>query len=766
MQRRAIATLVLLAAAGCAGDEADIPRKFERLELALATARTERPARKRLARLVPTREITPWKVSPSQPRWSEYEHDELEGSLAIPGNVARTLEIPLPARPPGDAGATEPNQIEVAMRLHGRSTMTVSLWRGEERVVSRSLPVAQSAEVTWNVANLGTIPSGDGPCDRLTLELRARGGTWIVHAVDLIQAEPAAGLPAVEDGPELAFVGGEGRRAVALETDRPQRTTFEAEAHNRLSFAIGPTDPRAAAGSRVQVRLWPARKNGKAKGPGRGPSLERDFKLRARAWQQASIDLAELEAGGVIESGGVHALVAEFQLINNRGEASACLLEEPVLSDGRATSSGSGAAAETVLLITSDTHRADHLGSAGLVPVETPVLDELAERGVSFERCWAPTNVTLPSHTALLTGTHPRDTGVLDNLGRLPEDLPRLAERFRDAGYRTFAVASTSHLDHRRARIGVGFDRIAESQVSDRRATDSIQILENWLADVPDQQVFVWLHLFDPHMPYEPPGTPPADAPRTDDEQRGLYRGEIAYMDGELRRILDRERMRAGIVAFTADHGESLGAHGVFFHHLELYPDTLHIPLILSWPQASEQPQRRVPTLVDSVDLGRTLLDLAGLGSAAFPGRNLLDPLLAESESQPRYYIASGASSAAVVAAQRLFVLHLIDHRTPGRRGRSFVRHQVELYDLESDPECEVDLVLERKDEVRKLKALLIAWLAEGRSPAQVDDAPIAAERLRDLEALGYAGMTGGVSDDRLSVPEDCDCAQCESHAE
>ena len=132
----------------------------------------------------------------------------------------------------------------------------------------------------------------------------------------------------------------------------------------------------------------------------------------------------------------------------------------------------------------------------------TPTLDRLAARGVLFEDCVSSANVTLPSHAALMTGTSPRDTGVVNNADFLGDDPVTLAERFRDAGWVTYAAVSAGGLLDDRSGLGQGFDRMAESGWRSLSARDRVPLLEDWLDEATEKPIFVWLHVFDAHAPY------------------------------------------------------------------------------------------------------------------------------------------------------------------------------------------------------------------------------------------------------------------------
>ncbi|MGK0483728.1 MAG: arylsulfatase A-like enzyme, partial [Planctomycetota bacterium] len=241
--------------------------------------------------------------------------------------------------------------------------------------------------------------------------------------------------------------------------------------------------------------------------------------------------------------------------------------------------------------------------------------------------------------------------GNYSSLGADPDVGPlTLADAFAAQGYRTVAVLSSSHLAHEYSGRGRGFDVVVRPAGSKARADESLQsVLAELEGGLP---TFVWLHLFDAHAPYLPPGEfdrryYPKDKnsfdpllPEIDLEggrmpmwlhalrdhafARSQYRAEIAYLDAQIAGLLAHPRVDAGIIAFTSDHGEVFARNGVFYEHKGLTPDTLRVPLIVRAP-GLDGAGRRVTSHVRQMDLGRTLLNLAGHTSVEYPGLDLLD---------------------------------------------------------------------------------------------------------------------------------------------
>ncbi|HSL18185.1 MAG TPA: tetratricopeptide repeat protein [Methylomirabilota bacterium] len=391
------------------------------------------------------------------------------------------------------------------------------------------------------------------------------------------------------------------------------------------------------------------------------------------------------------------------------------------------------------LLITLDTTRPDRLEPYGAVDVETPALAALARDGVVFDHAVATTPVTAPSHASLLTGLYPPRHGVHNNsTHHLGEGALTLAERLAGAGYRTAAFVSTVILDHRYG-LGQGFqvydDDIRSATPSgvqrrmtvDRPADATTDRALDWLDGLDGgAPFFLWVHYYDPHIPYAPP-------PPFDERYSGRpYDGEVAFMDSQIGRLLEHPAVAAGrvVVAAVADHGESLGEHGERTHGLLVYDSTLRVPFILRLPGGPRG--LRVSAPVSLVDLAPTFAELAALPPEVDPpdGRSLL-PLLnagAPGDASDRMVFAESqvpflAYGWSPLRSVRRGWLKLIDAPT------------VELYDLAGDPGELDNLAPRRPAEVARLAAELEAWEAAGGAASTLEVDP---ETARELRALGY----------------------------
>ncbi len=283
--------------------------------------------------------------------------------------------------------------------------------------------------------------------------------------------------------------------------------------------------------------------------------------------------------------------------------------------------------ARSLVLITIDTLRADHLGAYGYARAQTPALDGLARTGVRFDRAYAAAPITLPSHATLLTGRYPPGHGARDN-GMAMSPVPTLATELKAKGFKTAAFVAAFPLDHQFG-LNKGFDvysdrlgRDASGKLANERpASQVVDEAIAWLRstnaeprttnDQPSR-FFLWLHLFEPHAPYADAsaGRPVLDR----------YDQEIAAADREVGRLLNALGARADtLVIATSDHGEAFGEHGEYAHSIFVYDTTLHVPLIVNGPG--------VPTTVVTEPV--TLADLAPTASrllgASIPDANGID---------------------------------------------------------------------------------------------------------------------------------------------
>lgn len=251
-------------------------------------------------------------------------------------------------------------------------------------------------------------------------------------------------------------------------------------------------------------------------------------------------------------------------------------------------------AQSNVILITIDTLRADALSCYNIHGVPTPNIDALAKEGTIFEEVILPVPITLPSHCSIMTGTYPSYHTVHHNsLFKLPDSALTLAEVLKNNGYQTAAFIGAFPLASV-FNINQGFDTYDEHFngkpqqneyfFAERRAEDVINSATKWLQSPKSKPWFLWIHLFDPHQPYQPPD------PYKQIYQKNPYYGEIAYVDYSLGKFMDflktSGKLYNTLIVLTSDHGEALGEHGEINHSTFIYDTTLKVPLIF-WAQNS-----------------------------------------------------------------------------------------------------------------------------------------------------------------------------------
>ncbi len=451
-----------------------------------------------------------------------------------------------------------------------------------------------------------------------------------------------------------------------------------------------------------------------------------------------------------------------------------------------------------VVLLTVDTLRADRLGCYGATQTRTPSIDRLAAEGTLFESAACPMPATRPSLASLHTSMLPREHGVTSNALALPQEATTLAEVLRAAGYETAAFVAVKLLD-RDAGLAEGFDFYdAPRRAVQRRAPQVAPAAIGWLRTRDaSRPAFLWLHLFDPHMPYLPapePGSAEAAAPGAvvrdagaparsrpgDDagavswsslaataEANGgdvpaatleraldLYAGEVELADrwiGAVRQALEElGRLDRTIVVLTADHGECFD-HGVYFEHTDcIYDGAVHVPLVVRFPPGAPA-GRRVAAQVGHPDVAPTILALAGLAPPpSFRGRPLLPfppvgeryaliehPLLVERAVETRERRGAPIRS---VAGQPTRPSPVVE-RSAALRSDAWklivTGEAAELYDLHADPGERQDLAGQRPEIAARLEHRLREELAA--RPAAPSSLQEVKPRLRrTLRALGY----------------------------
>ncbi len=406
-----------------------------------------------------------------------------------------------------------------------------------------------------------------------------------------------------------------------------------------------------------------------------------------------------------------------------------------------------------VLLVSIDTLRADRVGCYGHAEAATRALDALAAGGVRFRYAIAPVPVTLPSHASLLTGLNPHRHGARANgVFRVEGDQVTLAELLKGRGYQTGAIISAHVLD-RRYGLDQGFDdydddlRSGEQPMRfgfrERRAQPATDAAVRWLRDRKDDPFFLFVHYFDPHVPYSPP------EPYLGRFAGRLYDGEVAYTDEHLGRLvaaLDAQGLGSRtLVVVVSDHGESLGEHKERTHGIMIYDATVRVPMIFR--AEGVLPTGKVITgQVGLIDVVPTVLDLLGI---AVPSGLDGVSLVRSAASEPR----------------DLYIETLLPKMQYGWAPLMGIRRddvkfilapKPELYDLRNDPNELNNLLAARRDVADELHRRLRDVV--GQDPSLVasvsGNLPLDVDSREKLEALGYVFGVGESSATQQAPPD------------
>jgi len=394
-----------------------------------------------------------------------------------------------------------------------------------------------------------------------------------------------------------------------------------------------------------------------------------------------------------------------------------------------------------VFLITIDTLRADHVHCYGYDRIRTPALDLLAEQGIRFNQAFTPSPITNSSHTSIMTGLLPSSHGVNDFGVPLATIYPTLAELLTKGGYRTAAFIGAVILDSKNLAPGLDrgfefYDNFPELPTTtsrwgrlERRGMEVEQRAESWLNTHPAGAHFVWVHLYDPHDPYEPP------PPYSEVYKDRLYDGEIAYADSALGHFLAYLKKlgwyEGAMIVVMGDHGEGLGEHHEDTHGIFLYDSTTRVPLIVKLPNRREA-GRTVEGQVRTTDIMPTILKLLGIAAPANLDGDSLEPFLNGVEATPR-----------TVFGETNYPLRFgwAPLRSVRMEGFKFVEApKPELYDLRADPGESLNHYEPWNGTVQNLRRALAELSAKSPTTGKASPAAVSASTIDELQALGYLG--------------------------
>jgi len=391
---------------------------------------------------------------------------------------------------------------------------------------------------------------------------------------------------------------------------------------------------------------------------------------------------------------------------------------------------------QSILLLTVDSLRWDHLSFHGYPKKTSPNIDRLAKRSVVFERAYTSAPTTRLAVPMMMTGRYGpeiRWNKTLNPWGINPE-TKTLGEIFGEAGWSTAAFVTawmfkrewgyTRGFDHVDTRYAHGFGRgkVYKSSPAPHLVKGALE----WLSKHKDERTLVWIHFFEPHINYVPhPGGPDFGS-----DKIGLYDGEIFYMDRFIGRLF-RQIRKMGLegrtaVFFLADHGELLGEHGQTVHNTVVWEEAARIPLYVHVPAIEP---REVSSVTSIIDLPPTLLNLAGIDAGRYrmSGASLVPELLGrpvperEVITEIRY-----PSLARALIGQRYKLIEDLRSSTSA------------LYDLSRDPGELEDISAKHPEVVGAMEERLQAWqdyyagreLLEAVQQATVEELPEGVERV------------------------------------
>lgn len=391
-----------------------------------------------------------------------------------------------------------------------------------------------------------------------------------------------------------------------------------------------------------------------------------------------------------------------------------------------------------IILFTLDTLRNDYLGCYGNQWIDTPTIDYLAENGVLFEKAYSSSSTTSPSHVSIFTSLNPYVHGVIGNDYHLASKVPTLTKLLNENGYKTGAAVSVFHLNPETSGLKHYFDSYVHPITTEdtfkwklmNSGYSTVSSGIEFLDQNHNDPFFLWLHLYDAHMPYTPVSEydkryydeNPFDQKFTSMQNafydqyfdinnepwmigvrdlnffKRQYGAEITYIDDQIKRILEAlKRLHIDentLIIITADHGECLGEHNLYFNHWGLFREETNVPLIFYLPNQLPK-NKRYDDLVSINDIAPTVLDIIGddnnyMAKNSFDGLSLApvwetnQPLSRESITiNSLYYIQT------TYIGQQYKVNWIIRKATYNTKHLTLPKDRVLVYDYINDPEEE-----------------------------------------------------------------------------
>ncbi len=453
------------------------------------------------------------------------------------------------------------------------------------------------------------------------------------------------------------------------------------------------------------------------------------------------------------------------------------------LVEGRhSTDHSEGHKVQRVILITVDTLRADALSCYGLKGTSTPHMDGIAQESIFFRNAFSSSPWTWPSLVSIMTGTSPLTHGALKYNVDIPKAFPTLAERMEQSGYLTSAFVYNPIIAKKGMSRGFAeydsypkpprdrsmgsalLDRIFPKFYKERISTSELtNKVSGWLTLHSKANFFLWVHYFDPHLPYDPPAEYlPADLQQGDyrrassdlakkiregyrfpdvrerEEIRQLYLAEVRYVDASIGRLVDKLKALHiyddTLLILSSDHGEEFWEHQGFEHGHTLYNELLRVPLIVKLPGSPIK--LVVDSMVSTEGVMPMIEELCGIQSSPrlYTSDSLAVLWKTKHEDSGKTLLAAGNTyyepKVAVIYPPYKFIVSLITGKQ-------------ELYDIQIDPGEQHSIVEETPKTVEKARILLESEIKEmenrrNRMNIQNETNPIDQETEERLKSLGY----------------------------
>lgn len=403
-----------------------------------------------------------------------------------------------------------------------------------------------------------------------------------------------------------------------------------------------------------------------------------------------------------------------------------------------------------VILLVIDTLRADHLGCYDYHRETSPNIDRLAREGILFENAYPSDVPTQPSFTSMFTGLRGIHNGIVSHsiTESLSEDIPVFPEILAMNGVTTAAVSTLYTMRRWFAR---GFKCYHNPAAGDKRKLQQVDAEEinaaaiPWIRDHVDEDFFLFLHYWDPHGLYKPPDEYRRlfyDGDEYDPDNRSLdalrghpiwaftkkqvdaigegltdidyiiaqYDGEIRYADDHLQRLLDAldgyDLTDDTAIILTSDHGESLGEHDFYFDHFGVYETTIHVPLIVKYPQGAPIGIRIEGLVQSTTSIAPTILSLFNIDPPGnMKGGNLIRMANKEQSCPSEVYSNQGLWTAKRAIMAGDWKLIKTTHRS------FWETPDIELFNLGLDPLEKKNLADEEPETVDRLELQMTKWL-------------------------------------------------------